>query len=173
MHQIRLRLVKFNDLLFSFCPYFLSLCILTGYGGACQFSTFLSRRSFRKQETVLRYGDFMKTRIFSSDHIFQSRERLLNRIVPKDIMSSSDLVVTFVHKDLRLKNGLQIYPVDQVKMTFKGVGICKKEGTPLLATKQMQTTTTPRVNPLLLRIPYLVPPPQLDKEGRRATPLTR
>ena len=99
---------------------------------------------------MLRYGDFMKTRIFSSDHIFQSRERLLNRIVPKDLMSSSDLVVTFVHKDLRLKNGLQIYPVNQVKMTFKGVGICKKEGTPLLATKQMQTTTTPRVNPLLL-----------------------
>ena len=65
-------------------------------------------------------------------------------------MSGSDLVVTFVHKDLCLKNGLQIYPVDQVKMTFKGVGICKNEGTPLLATKQMQTMTTPRVNPLLL-----------------------
>ena len=46
------------------------------------------------------------------------------------------MVITFVHKDLRLKNGLQIYPVDQVKMAFKGMRICKKEGTPLLATKQ-------------------------------------
>ena len=51
-------------------------------------------------------------------------------------MSNSDLVVTFVHKDLRFKNGLQIYLVDQVKMAFKSVRICKKEGTPLLATKQ-------------------------------------
>ena len=51
-------------------------------------------------------------------------------------MSNSDLVVTFIHKDLRLENDLQIYPVDQVKMVFKGVRIYKKEGTPLLATKQ-------------------------------------
>ena len=122
---------------------------------------------------MLRYGDFVKTRIFSSNHVFRSQERLLNRILPKDLVSGSNLVVTFVHKDLRLKNGLQIYPVDQVKMTFKGVGICKKEGIPLLATKQMQTTTTPRVNPLLLRIPHLVPLPQLDKEGHHAMPLTR
>ena len=41
-------------------------------------------------------------------------------------MSSFDLVVTFIHKDLRLENGLQIYPVDQVKMAFKGVKICEK-----------------------------------------------
>ena len=51
-------------------------------------------------------------------------------------MSGPDLIVNFVHKDLRLKNGLQICPVDQMKMTFKGVRICKKEGIPLLATKQ-------------------------------------
>ena len=51
-------------------------------------------------------------------------------------MNGSDLVVNFIHKDLRLKDGLQICPVDQMKMTFKGIRICKKEGTPLLATKQ-------------------------------------
>ena len=50
-------------------------------------------------------------------------------------MSGSDLVVNFVHKDLRLKDGLQICPVDQVKMSFKGVRICKEEGIPLLAAK--------------------------------------
>ena len=87
-------------------------------------------------------------------------------------MSSSDLVVDFVHKDLRFKNGLQSYPVNQVKMAFEGVRICKKESTPPLATKQMQTTATPRINPLLLRMPHLVPPSQLGKEGRRAMLLT-
>ena len=51
-------------------------------------------------------------------------------------MSGSNLVVNFICKDLRLKDGLQIYPVDQMKMAFEGVRICKKEGTPLLATKQ-------------------------------------
>ena len=51
-------------------------------------------------------------------------------------MSGSDLVVNFVHKDLHLKDGLQICPVDQMKMSFKGVKICKKEGIPLLAAKQ-------------------------------------
>ena len=85
---------------------------------------------------MLRYDDSVKPRIFSSDHVLRSRERLLNRIVPKDLISSSDLVINFIHKDLRLKNGLQIYPVDQVKMVFKGVRIYKKEGIPLLAIKQ-------------------------------------
>ena len=50
-------------------------------------------------------------------------------------MSGSDLVVNFIHKYLYLKDGLQIYPVDQVKMEFKSVRICKKEGTPLLIAK--------------------------------------
>ena len=34
-------------------------------------------------------------------------------------MSGSDLVVNFIHKDLHLKDGLQIYPVDQMKMAKK------------------------------------------------------
>ena len=59
----------------------------------------------------------------------------MDRIVPEDLVSGSDLVVNFVHKDLRFKDGLQIYPVDQVKMSFKGVRICKEEGIPLLAAK--------------------------------------
>ena len=54
-------------------------------------------------------------------------------------MSSSDLVVSFVHKDLRLKDGFQIFPVDQVKVSFIGVWICKKKkkrGILMLATEQ-------------------------------------
>ena len=51
-------------------------------------------------------------------------------------MSGSDLVVNFVHKDLHLKDGLQIFPVDQVKVSFKGVWICKKESIFMLAAKQ-------------------------------------
>ena len=51
-------------------------------------------------------------------------------------MSDSDLVVNFIHKDLRLKDGFQICSVDQMKMLFKGVRICKKEGILLLAAKQ-------------------------------------
>ena len=51
-------------------------------------------------------------------------------------MSSSNLLVNFVHKDLHLKDGFQISPVDQVKVSFKGVWICKKESIFMLAAKQ-------------------------------------
>ena len=68
-------------------------------------------------------------------------------------MSNSDLVVTFIHKDLRLEDGLQIYPVDQVKMVFKSVRICKKENALSLATKQMPITVALRTNPLPLKCP--------------------
>ena len=60
----------------------------------------------------------------------------LDRIVPEDLVSGSDLVVNFVYKDLRLKDGFQIFPIDQVKVSFKGVWICKKEGIFMLAAKQ-------------------------------------
>ena len=51
-------------------------------------------------------------------------------------MSGSDLVVGFIHKDLRLKDGFQIFPIDQVKVSFKRVWICKKESVFMLATEQ-------------------------------------
>ena len=51
-------------------------------------------------------------------------------------MSSSNLVVNFVHKDLHLKDGFQISPVDQVKVSFKSVWICKKESIFMLVAKQ-------------------------------------
>ena len=51
-------------------------------------------------------------------------------------MSGSNLVVNFVHKDLHLKDGFQISSVDQVKVSFKGVWICKKESIFMLAAKQ-------------------------------------
>ena len=52
---------------------------------------------------MLRYGDFSEPRIFGLNYVLQSRKRFLNRIIPEDLVSSSDLEVTFVHKNLCLK----------------------------------------------------------------------
>ena len=89
-----LGLVQFNDLLFAFCPSFLGLCGL------------LSGRPFKEEKTVLHDGDLLKLRIFGLNYILRGCERFLNRIVPEDLVSSSDLEVTFIHKNLCLKNGL-------------------------------------------------------------------
>ena len=89
-----LGLVQFNDLLFAFCPSFLHLCGL------------LSERPFKEEKTVLRNGDLLKLRIFGLNYVLRGSERFLNRIVPEDLVSSSDLEVTFDHKNLCLKNGL-------------------------------------------------------------------
>ena len=89
-----LGLVQFNDLLFAFCPSFLDLCGL------------LSERPFKEEKTVLRNGDLLKLRIFGLNYVLRGSERFLNRIVPEDLVSSSDLEVTFDHKNLCLKNGL-------------------------------------------------------------------
>ena len=51
-------------------------------------------------------------------------------------MSGSDLVVNFVHKDLRLKDGFQISLVDQVEVSFKGLWNCKEESILISAAKQ-------------------------------------
>ena len=89
-----LRLVQFNDLLFAFCLSFLGLCGL------------LSGRPFREEKIMLHDGDLLKSRIFGLNYVLQGYERFLNRIVPEDLVSSSDLEVTFFHKNLYLKNGL-------------------------------------------------------------------
>ena len=89
-----LELVQFNDLLFAFCPSFLGLCGL------------LNRKPFREEKTMLRDGDLLKLRIFGLNYVLQGHERFLNRIVPKDLVSSFNLEVTFVHKNFCLKNGL-------------------------------------------------------------------
>ena len=89
-----LGLVQFNDLLFAFYPSFLGFCSLLRGG------------PFREEETVLRNGDLLKPRIFGLNDVLRGRERFLNRIVSKDLVSSSDLEVTFVYKNLCLKNGL-------------------------------------------------------------------
>ena len=89
-----LRLVQFNDLLFAFCLSFLGLCGL------------LSGRPFREEKTVLCDSDLLKPRIFGLNYVLRGRKRFLNRIVPEDLVSSSDLEVTFIHKNLYLKNGL-------------------------------------------------------------------
>ena len=54
---------------------------------------------------MLRDGDLLKPRIFVLNYVLWGCKRFLNRIVPEYLMSSSDLEVTFVHKNLRLKNG--------------------------------------------------------------------
>ena len=51
-------------------------------------------------------------------------------------MNGSNLVVSFIHKDLCLKDGFQIFLVDQVKVSFKGMWICKKESIFMLVAKQ-------------------------------------
>ena len=51
-------------------------------------------------------------------------------------MSNSDLVVNFVHKDLRLKDGFQISPIDQMEVSFKSVWIYKEESVLISAAKQ-------------------------------------
>ena len=89
-----LRLVQFNDLLFAFCPSFLGVCSL------------LSGRPFKGEKTVLRDSDLLKSRIFGLDYVLWGRERFLNRIIPEDLVNSSDLEVIFIHKNLCLKNGL-------------------------------------------------------------------
>ena len=55
---------------------------------------------------MLRDGDLLKLRIFGLIYVLQGCERFLDRIVPEDLVSSSNLEVTFFHKNLRLKNGL-------------------------------------------------------------------
>ena len=89
-----LGLVQFNDLLFAFCPSFLGLCGL------------LSGKPFREEKTVLRNGDLLKLRIFGLNYVLRGCERFLDKIVPKDLVSSFNLKVTFVHKNFCLKNGL-------------------------------------------------------------------
>ena len=89
-----LGLVQFNDLLFAFVPSFLGL-----YGR-------WSGRPFREEKTVLRNSDLLEPSIFGLNYILQGREGFLNGIVSEDLVSSPDLVVTFVHKNLCLKNGL-------------------------------------------------------------------
>ena len=51
-------------------------------------------------------GDLLKPRIFGLNYVLRGCERFLDRIVPEDLVSSSDQEVTFVHKNFRLKNGL-------------------------------------------------------------------
>ena len=86
--------VQFNDLFFAFYPSFLGLCGL------------LSKRPFKEEKTVLRNGDLLKPRIFCLNYVLRGCERFLNRIVSKDLVSNSDLEVSFVYKNLCIKNGL-------------------------------------------------------------------
>ena len=92
--KLVLGLVQFNDLLFTFVPSFLGL-----YG-------LWSGRPLREEKTMLRNSDLLEPRIIGLNYVLWGREGFLNGIVSEDLVSSSDLVVAFVHKNLFLKNGL-------------------------------------------------------------------
>ena len=89
-----LGLVQFDDLLFTFVPSFLGLRSL------------LSGRPSGEEKTVLRNSDFLEPRVFGLNYVLRRREGFLNGIVSEDLVSSSDLMVAFVHKNLYPKNGL-------------------------------------------------------------------
>ena len=89
-----LGLVQFNNLFFAFCPSFLDLYDL------------LSGRHSREENTVLHNNDLLKPRIFGFNYALRDWERFLNGIVFEDLVSSSNLEVAFIHKNLCLKNGL-------------------------------------------------------------------
>ena len=87
-------LFRSNDLLFTFFPSFLGLRGL------------LRRRSPGEEKTVLRNSDRLEPGVFSLNYVLRRHEGFLNGIVSEDLVSSSDLVVAFVHKNLYAKNGL-------------------------------------------------------------------
>ena len=55
---------------------------------------------------MLRNSDLLEPSIFGLNYILQGREGFLNGIVSEDFVSTFDLVVAFVHKNLYAKNGL-------------------------------------------------------------------
>ena len=89
-----LGLVQFDDLLFAFVPSFLGLRDL------------LSGRPSEEEKTVLHNNDLLQPGVFGLDCVLRRREGSLNGIVSEDLMSSSNLVVAFVHKNLCTKNSL-------------------------------------------------------------------
>ena len=89
-----LRLVQFNDLLFTFIPSLLGLHGL------------LSGRPSGEEKIMLRNSDLLKPGVFGLNCVLRGREGFLNGIISEDLVSSLDLVVAFVHKNLCVKNGL-------------------------------------------------------------------
>ena len=89
-----LELVQFDDLLFASVPSFLDLRGL------------LSGRPSGEEKTVFCNSNLLELRVFGLDYVLRRREGSLNGIVSEDLVSSSDLVVPFVHKNFCAKNSL-------------------------------------------------------------------
>ena len=89
-----LGLVQFDDLFFAFIPSFLGLRGL------------LSKRPSREGKIVFRNSDLLEPGVFGLNYVLQRREGFLNGVVSEDLVSSSDLAVAFVHKNLCATNGL-------------------------------------------------------------------
>ena len=89
-----LELVQFDDLLFAFTSSFLDLRDL------------LSEILSGEEKTVLRNSDLLEPKVFGLNYVLRGHEGFLNQIVSEHLVSSSDLVVAFVHKYLCAKNGL-------------------------------------------------------------------
>ena len=89
-----LGLIQFDDLLLAFVPSFLGLRGL------------LSGRLPGEEKIVLRNSYLLEPRVFGLDYGLRRRKGSLNGIISEDLVSSSDLVVAFVHKNLCAKNSL-------------------------------------------------------------------
>ena len=55
---------------------------------------------------MFRNSDLLEPGVFGLNYVLRGRKGFLNGIVSEDLVSSFDLVVTFVHKNLCAKNGL-------------------------------------------------------------------
>ena len=117
------------------------------------------------------YNNFLKPRIVCCYHVLQGGELPLDKVVPQDLVSSSNLVVSLVYKNRRPENSLQIFPVGQMEVPLKGVWICKGRHVHI-SNRTVQIMMAKKIIPLLLSILHLVPPPLSGKEGHRATPQT-
>ena len=55
---------------------------------------------------MLRNSDLLEPGVSGLNCVLRGREGFLNGIISEDLVSSLDLVVAFVHKNLCAKNGL-------------------------------------------------------------------
>ena len=66
----------------------------------------VEQKTLRGRKTVLRNSDLLEPRVFGLNYVLRGHKGFLNQIIFEHLVSSSDLVVAFVHKYLCAKNGL-------------------------------------------------------------------
>ena len=55
---------------------------------------------------MLHNSDLLEPKVFGLNYVLRGHKGFLNGIVSEDLVSSSDLVVAFIHKNLHPKDGL-------------------------------------------------------------------